>query len=167
MRARRRLFCIITTLLAVILDVSVLPFTGLNMSYVPRLCLVNAALIGTVLGATQGIIYGAFAGALLDITVYQPAGVTALMYTLCGLVSGFLTHRVRPWLVTLVPSLSAFLLYEAGMAVYTYFITGYFPGGKIGFALIRAVISLALTQILYLPYLRALKPSKIGKGRHR
>ena len=61
MRARRRLFCIITTLLAVILDASVLPFTGLNMSYVPRLCLVNAALIGTVLGATQGYDENGFA----------------------------------------------------------------------------------------------------------
>ena len=41
----------------------------------------------------------------------------------------------------------------------------FFTGGKIGYALVRVVISLTLTQILYLPYLRALKPSKkIGRA---
>ena len=134
MRVRRRIFCILLTLLTLLIETSVLPFTGMNMQYVPRVCLVAVILIGTILGATQGIIYGAAAGILLGISAYQPAGMTAILYTVCALAAGFVSHKIRPALVTVVPSVLAYTLYEASMLIYYYFATGFFPLARLGYA---------------------------------
>ena len=163
MRTKRRIFCIILALVCVLLDSSVLPFTGLDMRYVPRLCIAAICLIATVLGATQGIIYGAMCGILLDITVYQPTGLCAVTYTLCGLLVGFLTHRVRASLVTVIPPAAGMLLYEITMLFYTYFNTNYFPAGRIGYAFVRMIIALVIVQLMYLPGLKILKPARIGR----
>ena len=165
MRRRRRIFLIAFTLFAIMLDASVLPHTGLNMRYVPRICLVAATLIGTVLGSTQGILYGAMAGILLDITVYQPAGLVAIVYTLCGLIAGFISYRTRPYLVTLIPPATSFVFYISVMSLYVYFSTGVYPADKLGYALIQMVISMFLVQLLYLPFVKILKPTRIGRRR--
>ncbi|MBR5751836.1 MAG: rod shape-determining protein MreD [Clostridia bacterium] len=165
MRRKRMFFLIVFTLFAVMLDASVLPHTGLNMRYVPRICLVAVALIGTVLGSTQGIIYGAMAGILLDITVYQPAGLVAVVYTLCGLIAGFISYRTRAYLVTLIPPAAVMLFYTAVMSLYVYFSTGVYPADKLGYALIQMVISMFLVQLLYLPLVKILKPTRIGRRR--
>ena len=165
MRFRRRIFCILLTLLTLLLDTSVLPFTGLNMQYVPRVCLVFVILIGTILGSTQGIIYGALAGILLGISAYQPAGLTASLYTVCALAAGFLSRRVKPAIVTLVPASVGYAIYEISMLVYYYFSTAYFPAAKAGYAGIRLIVALVLIQLLYIPCIRILKPSSIGRTR--
>lgn len=165
MRTRRRIFCIIFALIGILLDSSVLPFTGLNMSYVPRVCAVNIIVIGIILGATQGIIYGAVSGILLDFTVYQPAGLVAVLYTVLGLASGFISHRVKPMLVTVVPTLICLFLGELVMLAFYYFTSGVFPVSHLLPALARIGIGFALVQILYIPCLRILKPSRIGKAR--
>ena len=152
-------------LVGLLLDSSVLPFTGLNMSYVPRVCLVNIITIATVMGATQGIIYGAAGGILLDITVYQPTGVISILYTVLGAVSGFLTHRVKTSLVTVVPPLVSLVLFEASMLVYYYFNAGVFPAARIVPALVRVGIGFTLVQLLYIPCIRFLAPAHIGKYR--
>lgn len=163
MRTKRRIFCIVFALLGLLLDSSVLPFTGLNMSYVPRICVVNVTLIAIILGATQGIIYGAMSGILLDITVYQPAGLVSVLYTVAGLVSGFLSHRMKPALVTVVPTFVSLFLYETAMLMYFYFTSGVFPVSHLLPALIRIGIGFVLVQMLYIPCLRILKPTRIGK----
>ena len=165
MRLRRRVFCILLTLLTLLLDTSVLPFIGLNMQFVPRVCLVCVILIGTILGATQGIIYGALAGILLGISAYQPAGLIASLYTVCALTAGFISKRIKPALVTLLPATVGYVLYEASMLVYYYFSTAYFPVAKLGYAAIRLFIALILIQLLYIPSIRILKPSSIGRAR--
>lgn len=165
LKTARKIFCIAFTLLGILMDSSILPFTGLNMSYVPRICLINIITIAVVMGATRGIIYGAAGGILLDITVYQPTGLISLLYTVVGLASGFLTHRVRKRLVTVVPPLVSLTLFEAAMAFFYYFNTGVFPGTRILPALVRIAISFVLVQVLYIPCLRILKPAKIGKTR--
>ncbi|MBQ4227382.1 MAG: rod shape-determining protein MreD [Clostridia bacterium] len=165
MRTRRRIICIVLTLLTLLLDSSVLPFTGLDMRFVPRLCLVAVVLIGTVLGATEGIAYGAFAGILLDITVYQPAGLVAVFYTLCGLIAGFLSGRLRPYLVTVVPLTAAYLFFEIGMAIYVYFTVGTFPASQLPYAFLRLLVALFALQLLYLPAIKLMKPASIGRAR--
>ncbi len=165
MRLRRRIVCLLMTFLTLLIETSVLPFTGLGMQFVPRVCLVNVILIGTILGSTQGIIYGALAGILLGISVYQPSGIIAALYTICALTAGFLSRRVKPALVTLIPPAGAYALYEISMLVYFYISTGFFPSARLGYAGIRLVIALVLTQILYIPGIRILKPTSIGKAR--
>ena len=165
MPTKKKIFCIVFMLVGLLLDSSVLPFTGLNMSYVPRVCLVNIVTIAIIMGATQGIIYGAAGGILLDITVYQPTGVISVVYTVLGAVAGFLTHRVKPALVTIVPTLVAFVLFEASMLVYYYFNAGVFPAARILPALARVGISFTLVQLLYIPCIRFLAPAHIGKIR--
>ena len=165
MRFRRRVFCITLTLLTLLIDTSVLPFTGLNMSYVPRICLTFVILTGTILGSTQGIIYGATAGILLGITVYQPQGMVAAMYTISAFSAGFVSKRIKPALVTVIPPLTGYILYEISMLIYYYVTTNYFPFGELGPVGIRLVIALALIQLMYIPGIRILKPSSIGRAR--
>ena len=165
MRVRRRIFCILLTLLTLLIETSVLPFTGMKMQYFPRFCLVAVILIGTILGATQGIIYGAAAGILLGISVYQPAGMTAILYTVCALLAGFVSTRIWPALVTILPAALGYGLYELGMLIYYYFATGFFPLTRLGYAGIRLALALILIQVLYIPSVRMLKPSSIGRNR--
>ena len=165
MRLRRRIFCILLTLLTLLIDTSFLPFLGLKMQFVPRVCLVSTILIGTVLGSTQGIIYGALAGILLGIGAYQPSGMTAVIYTVCAFSAGFISARTKPALVTVLPPALAYMIYEISMLVYYYFSTGYFPLAKFGEAGIRLIIALLLIQLLYIPSIRILKPSSIGRAR--
>ncbi len=165
MRLRRRIICIGFTLLTLLTDTSVLPYTGLDMRFVPRVCLVFVILVGTILGSTQGMIYGAMAGILLGITAYQPPGLIAAMYTLCAFSAGFISRRIRPALVTVLPPAGGYMMYEASMLIYRYFSTGYLPVGNLVYMLIRLVIALALVQLMYIPGIRLLKPSSIGKAR--
>lgn len=162
MRTRKRLFCIIAALLGLLLDVSVLPFTGLNPAYVPRVCLISIILIGSISGSTSGMIYGALSGILLDITVYSPAGLVAVLYTVCGLISGFIASRSRAATVTVWPSLVSLTLYEFVMMCAFYFAGGALPAEKLLPALIRIGIAFALVQLLYIPCIRILKPATIG-----
>ena len=166
MRTKRRIFCICVTLLGVLLDASVLPYTGLNMHYVPRVCLIIITLIGTVLGSTQGMIFGAVAGILLDITVYTPAGLVAILYTLCGLASGFMSGRMKTSLVTVIPVAAAFLMYEIAMSGAFYISSGFYTGARALYALARIGIGFVLAQILYIPFVKILRPSKVGRGRY-
>ena len=165
MRLRRRIFCILTTLLTLLLDTSVMPFTGLGMQYLPRICLVNVILIGTILGGTQGIIYGALAGILLGISAYQPAGLVAIMYTACAMTAGAISRKIKPALVTVLPPIVGYSMYELSMLMYYYVSTGFFPLAKFGLAGIRLAVALVLIQILYIPWIKILKPSSIGKSR--
>ncbi len=152
-------------MLTLLIETSVLPFTGMSMQYVPRVCLVAVLLIGTILGATQGIIYGALSGILLGICAYLPAGMIAVLYTVCALIAGFISHRIRPALVTVFPAAAGYTVYELSMLIYYYFATGFFPIAKLGYAGLRLIVALVLVQILYIPSIRILKPSSIGRTR--
>ena len=165
MRFKRRVFCIALTLFNVLVDTSVLPFSGLDMRFVPRISLVSVLLIGTVLGATQGIIYGAFAGIMLGICAFQPPGLIAISYTVCAMLAGIISNRSKPSLVTLIPPLVGYTLYEITVLIYSYIETGFFPLAKFGNAGIRLLIALVLIQLLYIPVVRILKPTYIGRSR--
>ena len=177
MRLRRRIFCTLLTLLTLVIETSVLPFTGLNMGYVPRVCLVCVILIGTILGATQGMIYGALAGILIGITVYplklegesvmklKPAGIVAITYIACALSAGYISHKIKPALVTVIPPLAGYALYELSMLAYYYLTTSYFPFARLGQAGIRLALAMVLVQLFYIPGIKLLKPASIGRRR--
>ena len=67
--------------------------------------------------------------------------------------------------MTVLPPALAYMIYEISMLVYYYFSTGYFPLAKFGEAGIRLIIALLLIQLLYIPSIRILKPSSIGRAR--
>ncbi len=162
MRTRRRVFCIVFTLLGLFMDISVLPFTGIDVQYVPRLCLVNIILISTVMGGTRAMVYAAVCGILGDITVYYPPGLISFAYTFAAIIAGFISSRTRPSLVTVIPPLVTFVLYELSMLFALYFEAGYFAASRLGAAGIRTVAALVLVQLLYIPCVRILKPERIG-----
>jgi len=162
MRYRRTVFCIVVSLLGIVLDVSVLPYTGLNTAYLPRFCLVNIVLIGSILGITPGLLCGAVTGILLDVTVYSPTGLVAAIYTVCGLGSALISSHSRAALVTVVPSIASLGLFELAMLITYFFSCGTFPTEKLLPALIRIGIAFVVIQILYIPFVRILKPASIG-----
>ena len=59
MPLKKRLFAFAVSILFLLIDTSVIPFTGLNTAYMPRLSLLSVITIALLAGRTQGILYGA------------------------------------------------------------------------------------------------------------
>ena len=167
MRIRKRIICIVFALFGLLLDTSVLPYTGLNPQFVPRLCLTFILLVSIVSGATEGMITGALCGYLGDITVYQPVGLIAISYTLAALIAGFTAGKMRVRLVTIIPPLITYFLFECTMLLYTYFSTGFISMPNFWYGLIRMMISFVIIQLLYIPAVHILKPERIGRKERR
>ena len=161
MRTRRRIFSICIVLLFMLADASVLPFTGINMLYAPKLALAAAITIALVMGRTQGMIYGAFAGIITDITVSVPIGLTTGLYTMCALASGFLGRKMRSHLMsTVLAALLGFIMYELAMFVYFTLSYSAFDWQRLKYAFLRCIIGTLLVQILYIPFNAILKPRR-------
>lgn len=166
MRAGKRIFCIITLLIALLLDVSIIPFTGLNMAYCPRLSLLVVITIAIIEGRTRGITFGVFAGLLLGFTVYTPTAVTAIIYTLTGFTAGFLGRKVSSTMITVIPVVIALALYEGVMAFAYYFTANSINNALIMYALARVLIGTLVLQVVFLPVVYVLEPARLGI-RHR
>lgn len=156
MRTSKKLFCIVSVILTLLLDTSLIPYAGLNTSYCPRLCLIAVIMIGCLAGRTQGIIYGTLAGLMLGFTVYTPASFTLIIYVLCGLIAGFWGHIVPRLLITVVPVFASLFVYEGINAIYFYFSGGTLPLFMVMNAGIRIVTGLVAAQLLYFPFYRVL-----------
>ena len=165
MRGKKRIFCILITIFAVLMDTSVIPFTGLNTAYCPRLSLITVITVGLLEGKVQGIIYGALAGLLLSVTVYTPAFTNTVLYILAGLTAGFLGQHCRVFWVTVLPALAAMTLYEGVMAFAYYFESTVLPGRLLLNAGIRILIGIVLAQLWFFPFYKLLKPETLGTNR--
>jgi len=156
MRASKKIFCIIAVIFTLLLDTSLIPYTGLNTSYCPRLCLITVIMIASMAGKTQGLIFGTLAGLLLGFTVYTPTGLTLIMYVCCGFIAGFWGRIVPHALITIVPVLASLVLWECVSAVYYYFSCGSLPLFMLVNASIRIGVSFLTAQLFYFPFNRVL-----------
>ncbi len=158
MRLYKRIFATCMAVLFVLLDTSVLPFSGINMLYCPRMALLSVITIALLLGRTQGILYGAVAGVLMDITVSIPMGLTSIVYTVAGFVSGYLGRKSRYALLSsIISPIISMLIYELAQAGYYIANAGIFSGDMFLMMLIRILIGTFLVQILYLLFNLVLK----------
>lgn len=167
MRTSKRIFCIITVVLALLADTSLIPFTGLNTAFCPRLCLITVITIGLMAGKTQGIIYGALAGLLLGFTIYTPQSFTLIIYVACGLIAGFFGRISSRYLITVLPVIIPLFVYEAAYAVYYYFSSTILPVSMLGNAAVRIGAGFLIAQIWYFPFSRVLMPRKQSRATPR
>ncbi len=148
--------------LAVMVDVSVIPMTGSAWAteYAPLLTLCTVVTFGLLLGRTRGMLYGLIGGLLLDILVGYQFGLMSAVCILTGYLSGFAGRRYQRYVITPVAAPAVcYLLYELVMMVYLYMAGGSLSWPVLRGALIRVVLEVLITQGLYLLYNRILKPS--------
>ncbi|MBQ3080540.1 MAG: rod shape-determining protein MreD [Clostridia bacterium] len=159
MRLYKRIFLISMVLLSILLDTSVLPFTGINMLYTPKVALLTIVVIALLLGRTQGILYGAVAGVLMDITVAIPTGLVSIVYTVSGLISGYIGRKSRyRMLSSVIAPVLSMLIYEITLMVYYFSSAGAVTGSMFLMALVRTVIGTVIVQLMYLGFNLVLKP---------
>lgn len=161
MRRRKRLFSTLVVLLFLLIDTSVIPFTGLNTLYVPKLALVAIITLALLMGRTQGILYGAIAGVLMDITVSIPTGLISILYTVCGFLSGLIGRKMRArfWSSIAAP-MASMLIYEAVTMFYYVINARALMPFQIVAMLIRVLGATVLVQPLYLLFNAVLKPPR-------
>ena len=159
---RRWFLPAVLVLFLLMLDTAVLPIFITSVYYVP-LTLVMIVCLGASAGRIPGMLYGLFAGLLIDILVGYPLGMRSVQYIAAGFLSGLivhvtdeerLKHGFRPGIYALrlaLFSLGYFLLSEVVLAVYQYFNTARFVRAYAVNAGVRVLLSAALVMILYLP----------------
>ncbi len=161
MPLKKRLFAFAVSILFLLIDTSVIPFTGLNTAYVPRLSLLSVITIALLAGRTQGILYGAITGILMDITLTIPTGLVSALYTVAGFLAGWIGRKMRVRILSsIVAPIAAMLAYELTMLVY-YFMQAQTVSAAQALAMLaRAGIGTVLVQPLYLLYNLVLKPKR-------
>lgn len=166
MRLKKRLFAIAMVLIGILLDASILPFSGLNMLFFPKFALLVVMTIALIMGATQGIIYGTLGGILLDVTLTVPTGLTTALYIVGGLICGWFSHaRRRSMLSTVFGPLLALTVYEGVYALYYFFTAQALTNQQLILAVARLVIGVVLVQLLYLLFVKVFKPRRSHYGR--
>ena len=154
MPLKKRLFAFAVSILFLLIDTSVIPFTGLNTAYMPRLSLLSVITIALLAGRTQGILYGAITGVLTDITLTIPTGLVSALYTIAGFLAGWIGRKMR------VRILSSIVAPIASMLVY-YFMQAQTVAASQALAMLARVgIGTVLIQPLYLLYNLVLKPKR-------
>lgn len=161
MRLRRNLFSFCTVLIGLVIDTSVVPFTGLPTQYAPKFALLTVLTIALLLGRTQGILFAAFGGLLLDVTVSVPTGVNTAVYIACALICGWFSHkRRRHFLFSVLVPLLVLSLYELFFCAY-YFLSAYsLSSVQLLSMLIRTGIGVVIIQPMYLIFNKVLKPHR-------
>lgn len=153
----RRLSPMLTILLCVILDTTIIPIL-LSSPYVVPLTMVAVFLIGMLLGRTHGVLYGMIGGLLIDISAGTLGMMTFFMMAvgfLIGLILYTATERPvlsrRQWRkIQFHRAAWVFALYLVGELVL--FVIQYFHTAAIApiyflNILIRSLICLGLTLI--------------------
>ena len=154
MPLKKRLFAFAVSILFLLIDTSVIPFTGLNTAYVPRLSLLSVITIALLAGRTQGILYGAITGILTDITLTIPTGLVSALYTIAGFLAGWIGRKMRARI------LSSIVAPIVSMLVY-YFMQAQTVAASQALAMLARVgIGTVLIQPLYLLYNLVLKPKR-------
>ena len=161
MPLKKRLFAFAVSILFLLIDTSVIPFTGLNTAYVPRLSLLSVITIALLAGRTQGILYGAITGVLTDITLTIPTGLVSALCTIAGFLAGWIGRKMRARILSsIVAPIAAMLVYELTMLVY-YFMQAQTVAASQALAMLARVgIGTVLIQPLYLLYNLVLKPKR-------
>lgn len=161
MPLKKRLFAFAVSILFLLIDTSVIPFTGLNTAYVPRLSLLSVITIALLAGRTQGILYGAITGILTDITLTIPTGLVSALYTIAGFLAGWIGRKMRVRILSsIVAPIVSMLVYELTMLVY-YFMQAQTVAASQALAMLARVgIGTVLIQPLYLLYNLVLKSKR-------
>ena len=174
----RRLAPLLATLLAILLDSAVIPIFYSGRFLVP-LSLLVVILIGIQLGRVSGLLYGAIAGLLLDISTGS-IGMKFFPYIAIGFLIGFLLDqqpeirrgmeridRIHIIAIRLIWISVLVVLHEVVMLVIQYFNTAMFRWSYVGTLLLRALLTTLLAQALY-PLTRRIfrgKEKGVGGGR--
>lgn len=154
----RRLFPVLTVILLLIADTSVVPILSPGWLH-PLLSFTAVLTFGLLLGRTRGALYGIIAGFLIDVTASLPFGLMTVMYALGGFTAGFAGRKLRRNLFStvLAPALCLFL-YEAAMLGYSALAGSDFYAAQLGRAGVRILINTALVQVEYLVFNAVCKP---------
>ncbi len=159
MRLYKRVFCVCMVVLGLLLDTSVMPFSGANIAYMPKFALLSIITIALLMGRTQGILYGMIGGVVMDITLTIPTGLVAVMYTIAGFLAGWIGRGMRVRILSsIIAPIAAMLLYELSLALLFVVNSQTLSGAMLVNALIRTFIGTAIIQILYLLFNAVLKP---------
>lgn len=156
----RKLTPLLTTLLTVLLDSAVIPIFYSGRFCVP-LSLIVVILIGIQLGRVTGLLYGAIAGLLLDIST-GTIGMKFFPYIAIGFLIGFLLDqqpeihrgmeridRIHVIVIRLIWIAVLVLLHEIVMLVIQYFSTAMLRWSYVRTLLLRGLLTTLLVQLFY------------------
>lgn len=155
----RRIMPTILLLVAMLLDTAVLPEIA-PARYLPLLSMLVVIAFGLLLGRTRGAMYGLIGGLLLDISVSTPFGMYSAIFIVSGYLSGLARRRFdRNILTPILAPLICCAAYELFMIGYLYMASDHIYFNILRDGIARLVISVVLTQLMYLWFNRLLKPS--------
>ena len=175
----RKLAPILTILLSILLDTAILPVFYYGRFLVP-VSLAVVILCGVQLGRTSGMLYGMFAGLLLDVSA-GTLGMKLFPYVAIGFLVGFFLdqqpeisrsmdrrERLQRLAVRMIWISLPLLVYEIVMLIYQYFSTAIFEWSYVADLLLRVLMLTALCQLLYTPMHRMYfgKTNSTRKGRN-
>ena len=146
----RRFLPWILVYLAVMLDISVIPFLT-SSEYIPLFSLVTVIALGLLLGRRRGALLGLMAGLMIDVLVNDPYGLMTILVTLSGFTAGFIGRKFmnHMW-TTVVTALGIFFVVELVMMGYLAMYASSFSAALLAPAGIRVVIQTVLVQVFYL-----------------
>ena len=161
MRLRKRIFATVMVLLGLLIDTSILPFTGLDTAYAPRFALLTVITIALLMGRTQGLIYGAIGGVMLDVTLTIPTGLTSALYILCGFISGWFSRKKRGQLLSsILGPLLSLAVYEIVFLAYYAFTAHAVTTYQLVCVVVRTALGVVLVQPMYILFNLVLKPRR-------
>ena len=175
----RKLAPILTVLMSILLDTAILPVFYYGRFLVP-VSLAVVILCGVQLGRTIGMLYGMFAGLLLDVSA-GTLGMKLFPYVAIGFLVGFFLdqqpeisrsmdrrERLQRLAVRMIWISLPLLVYEIVMLIYQYFSTAIFEWSYVADLLLRVLMLTALCQLLYTPMHRMYfgKTNSTRKGRN-
>lgn len=161
MRLKKRIFATAMVLLGLLIDTSILPFTGLNTAYIPKFALLVIITIALLMGRTQGLIYGAVGGVMLDVTLTVPTGLTSALYILGGFISGWFARKKRGQLLSsVIGPLISIAVYEITFLVYYFFTAHAITAHQLIALFVRVALGVLIVQPLYMLFNLVLKPRR-------
>ncbi|MBR3928780.1 MAG: rod shape-determining protein MreD [Clostridia bacterium] len=159
MRLSKRIFATSMVILCVLIDTAVIPFEVANPVYYPKFTLLTIITIALLMGRTQGILYGLVGGVCMDISLLIPVGLTSVLYTLTGFLSGYIGRKMRVRILSsIVAPIVSMMVYEIAMTAYYMSVGGAFDLTMLLNGFIRSVIGCALIQLMYIGFKAVLKP---------
>ncbi len=145
----RRILSGLILLVAVLLDVTILPLF-IHSQYLPNFTLLMVVSLGLRLGKTRGTLYGLTTGLLVDVSVGAAMGLNTLTLILIGYGCGYLGRLRKHALQNgVLGYLLGVMLYEIVHIAYLYLAGGYVVGAVLLSTLWRVLISVACGGLLY------------------
>ena len=154
---RRRIMPTVLTLLALMLDTSVIPFL-IGGPYVVSLTFISVLVTGIHLDRMHGMLYGLIGGLLMDILVSYPLGFNTFIFVGLGFLAGLIAYEPLEVRVRKAPSrvymrrgltlLGMALVRELAIFGYQYFNTALIEGIYFVNILIRTLLTAGLGLLL-------------------